>query len=60
MLLPDLQLVQSEGAGLRMQMADYKLYAVYYSYYIIHPDMLMSKHAILVFLNRKDQEVLGE
>ena len=41
-------------------MAKYKLYVVCYSHFIIHPDILKSKHTILVFLNREDQYVLWE
>ena len=41
-------------------MAKYKLYVVYYSHFIIHPDILKSKHTILIFLNREDQYVLWE
>ena len=51
----DLQLIEAESGELRKQMDKYKLYIVYYSYFIIQPHMLVSKHAILIFLNREDQ-----
>ena len=56
----DLQLIEADSGELRKQMDKYKLYVVYYSYFIIQPDMLMSKHAILIFLNKEDQiSVMG-
>ena len=51
----DLQLIEADSGELRKQMDNYKLYVVYYSYFIIQPDMLMSKHATLIFLNKEDQ-----
>ena len=51
----DLQLIEAESGELRKQMDKYKLYIVYYSCFIIQPHMLVSKHAILIFLNREDQ-----
>ena len=54
-VIMDLQLIEADSGELRKQMDKYKLYVVYYSYFIIQPDMLMSKHAILIFLNKEDQ-----
>ena len=51
----DLQLIEADSGELKKQMDKYKLYVVYYSYFIIQPDMLMSKHATLIFLNKEDQ-----
>lgn len=51
----DLQLTEADSGELKKQMDKYKLYVVYYSYFIIQPDMLMSKHATLIFLNKEDQ-----
>lgn len=51
----NLQLIEGESRELRIKMANYKLYGVYYRHFIIHLDMLMSKHGLLVFLDREDQ-----
>ena len=53
-------LVEWDSGEQRKQMAKYKLYVVYYGHFIIHPDILESKHTILIFLNREDHYVLWE
>ena len=56
----DLQLIEADSGELRKQMDKYKLYVVYYSYFIIHPDILKSKPTILIFLNKEDHYVFWE
>ena len=51
----NLQLIDGETRELRIEMTNCKLYGVYYRHFVIHLDMLMSKHALLVFLDREDQ-----
>ena len=51
----NLWLTKGESRELRIKMVNYKLYGVYYRHFIIHLDLLMSKHALLVFLDREDQ-----
>lgn len=49
----NLQLIEGESRELRIKMANFKLYGVktfYYTYCY-----LMSKHALLVFLDREEQ-----
>ena len=51
----NLWLTKGESRELRIKMVNYKLYGVYYRHFIIHLDLLMSKHGLLVFLDREDQ-----